>query len=433
MVEHMFDTMVDVGVDDPAVWINDNVDWVPENLEQIPPGAVLAAMLDEINIDTCTGYQRVQVLQARQRQVAHYQAQALQAITAIIDTFRDHYDDDGLVDEAAVAGSAEVAAALHLTRTAADSETSLALALQHRLTRVRDALGDGAIDVRRAKVMVADTMHLTVATARTVIDMVLPDAGLLTTGQLKAKLRKLCVATDPDEAKDRYEHAVEDRRVVVEANSDGTANLLALNLAPDEAVAAKNRIHHIALDLKRHGDKRTMDQIRSDILVDLLLGTGGYDPNSSLHLTGELTALAGLNDNPGELAGYGPVIADIARQVANQLTDGDWSYTITHHGQPVVSGTTKRRPTAAQKRGVLARWRTCIHPGCRMPATEADIDHRIPWTQQHRTQTKDLYPLCRYHHNLKTRHGWTYQPLHNGQLQFTSPLGHTYQTSGRSP
>lgn len=430
----MFDT-IDVinGVDDPAVWINDNVDWVPENLEQIPPGAVLAAMLDEININTCTGYQQVQVLQARQRQVAHYQAQALQAITAIVDSFRDLYDDRGMVDEAAVAGSAEVAAALRLTRTAADGETSLALSLQQRLPQVREALWDGAIDATRAKVLVDDTMHLTIATARGVIDKVLPDAGLLTTGQLKAKLRKLCIATDPDEAKDRYEHAIEARRVVVEANSDGTANLLALNLPPDETVSVKNRIHDIALGLKRHGDKRSMDQIRSDVLIDLLLGTGAYDTTSSLHLNAELTALAGLSDHPGDLAGYGPVIADIARQVANQLVDGDWSYTVTHNGQPIISGTTNRRPTTTQKHAVLARWRTCIHPGCRMPAIESDIDHRIPWTQQHHTTTRDLYPLCRYHHTLKTRHGWTYQPLHNGQLQFTSPLGHKYQTSGRSP
>jgi hypothetical protein len=42
-------------------------------------------------------------------------------MSAVVESLKDLYDDDGdLVDKAAVAGSAEIAAALHLTRQAAD-------------------------------------------------------------------------------------------------------------------------------------------------------------------------------------------------------------------------------------------------------------------------------------------------------------------------
>ena len=68
-----------------------------------------------------------------------------------------------------------------------------------------------------------------------------------------------------------------------------------------------------------------------------------------------------------------------------------------------------------------------------MPARGSDLDHDTPWSERRRTETGNLYPLCRYHHQLKTKHGWTYQPQPNGDLVFTSPLGHQYTTSGRSP
>ncbi len=42
---------------------------VPSNLEEIPPGYVLAAVLDDIDIDVCSGYDRVRVLQAQENAV----------------------------------------------------------------------------------------------------------------------------------------------------------------------------------------------------------------------------------------------------------------------------------------------------------------------------------------------------------------------------
>ena len=38
---------------------------VPSNLEEIPPGYVLAAVLDDIDINTCSGFDRVPVLEAQ--------------------------------------------------------------------------------------------------------------------------------------------------------------------------------------------------------------------------------------------------------------------------------------------------------------------------------------------------------------------------------
>ena len=158
-------------------------------------------------------------------------------------------------------------------------------------------------------------------------------------------------------------------------------------------------------------------------------GVGG------VHIRVDLATLAGLSEASGDLGGYGPVIADIARQFAQHQVKGRWQWTVygPNSDQPIATGITRRRPTASQAREVLALNPTCIHPGCRMPSTECDIDHRIPWADSHATKTADLAPLCRHHHVVRHRDGWTYERRDDGDHVFTSPFGHKYTTSGRSP
>jgi hypothetical protein len=66
---------------------------------------------------------------------------------------------------------------------------------------------------------------------------------------------------------------------------------------------------------------------------------------------GSLTELANI---PGELAGYGPIIAEMARQIALEEVAGKWTFTITDDGTVVSTGTLSRRPTAAQRRQAYA-------------------------------------------------------------------------------
>jgi hypothetical protein len=95
----------------------------------------------------------------------------------------------------------------------------------------------------------------------------------LTTGQLRARIARLCIEADPDDAEQRYRYAVSDRRVVAEATGDGTANLLGLDLPPHRVAAATRRINALARSLRIAGETRTMDQLRADVLLDLLNGT----------------------------------------------------------------------------------------------------------------------------------------------------------------
>jgi hypothetical protein len=241
----------------------------------------------------------------------------------------------------------------------------------------------------------------------------------------------------PDDAKERYEHSVEFRKVVGEPNTDGPADLYATNLPVHSVQAATRRLTKLARARKQAGDERSMDQLRADILLDLLDGTadGTGTGEGFVHLTVDLATLAGLAEHPGELAGLGPVIADIARKVAQQQRQANWWWTATDPttGLPIHIGTTRRRPTTMQRRRVAARNPICVHPGCRMPAFDCDIDHRIPHSESHQTRVEDLAPLCRHHHILKDQHGWSYRPLPDGDWLFTTPPGHKHTTSGRDP
>jgi hypothetical protein len=230
---------------------------------------------------------------------------------------------------------------------------------------------------------------------------------------------------------------LDERRVYCRPAEDGTSHLLGLYLPPDQANAAMRRLTHRAKQLKAKGDKRPIDQIRADLYLAILTGQSEDESDQRRAVTDlrmDLTTMAGLNDDPAEIPGYGPVLADIARKVALQAKSR-WQATVTDPdtGQPVAVVTTKRRPTAEQRRIVEAIDPECVFPTCRMDASACDINHEIPWAQAHHTTVTELEPACRHHHVGLHRRGWKLKRLRPGIYQWTSPLGQVYINRSRSP
>ena len=406
---------------------------LPARWEDMEPSPILAGFLSTLSDARLSGHDRIVLLKAYQPLVSFFQAQMFEVMASISDLMNETDNDPKIAFESA---AAEIGAALRLTRRAAEFDLSLALDLKQRLPKVWEALAAGVIDLRRARVIVSGTAHLSEEAARDVVERIIEAAPRLTTGQLNALIRRLCVQSDPDDAVIRYREAVEGRRVIAEPSVDGTAHLLGLDLPPDRVAAAMRRISDLAQNLKTVDDLRTLDQIRADVLMDLLEGTRhAGDRRGSVDIHVDLTTLARLAEDPGELAGYGPVIADIARQVAERQPGAEWRWTLTdpETGLVIDNGITRRRPTVGQRRHVGARHHTCIFPGCRMPAADCDLDHRQPWAEGGRTEVDNLAPLCRHHHRVRHRSGWTHRPLPNGDHVWTSRLGHTYTTSGLPP
>ncbi len=402
--------------------------WVPAGLAEWDPGLFSHAVLASLDRSRVSGHDLVAVAKAEERLISHLQG--LQAETMAQLAHADPTDPDspvrceGIWEDAA----AEIGAALCLTRRGADARLGTALDLADSHPRVGEALVQGEFDLYRARVICDGVAGLDPEVAGRIVDTVLERAGELTSGQLRAWIRRLRIAVDPDAARQRYERNVAERMVVAAGNGDGTANLCGYDLPAERVAEARAYIETVAR-AQHPDDGRSLDQVRADVFLDLLCGiphTGVRPARGVVDIEIDLPTLVGLVDQPGQIPGFGPVIADVARQLATEY-GRQWQITITHQNTPLWCGITRRRPTTSLARRIRARHPRCVFPGCRMPARQCDLDHTQPWAHGGPTCQHNLAPLCRHHHTLHHR-GWTYTIHPNRTITWTSPLGWTHTT-----
>ncbi|MEX0152966.1 DUF222 domain-containing protein [Microbacterium sp. LMI1-1-1.1] len=189
-------------------------------------------------------------------------------------------------------------------------------------------------------------------------------------------------------------------------------------------------------------DTRTADQIRADVLTDLLLsGTPALDPTATADGPGTLGAIrarvqitipalsmlrpARENLDPAELVGHGPIDLDLARRIA-QATSTPWDRVITHPATGAVLHTDTYHRTAAIDRFIRARDRTCRAPGCALPAVSCEVDHTEDYARGGPTVVANLATLCQRHHSMKQFTAWRVEQLPGGVLRWTSPAGYEY-------
>ena len=120
-----------------------------------------------------------------------------------------------------------------------------------------------------------------------------------------------------------------------------------------------------------------------------------------------------------EIAGVGPVPVEVARRVFGDallrivIRDGCDIRTVVHTG---------RTANALQETAVLVRdGGRCVRPRCPLPISE--IDHITGFSATRTTTLDDLGGLCGHDHDLKTRHGHTYERLADGRIRWRRPDG----------
>jgi hypothetical protein len=140
------------------------------------------------------------------------------------------------------------------------------------------------------------------------------------------------------------------------------------------------------------------------------------------------TTLAGINDEPGELVGYGPVTAEAARRIAGDATLRRL-LTDPVTGAVLDYGVIRYAPPQQLADHVIVRDRTCQFATCNHPAESCQLDHTVP----HRpdgtggpTAASNLGPLHRRHHNDKTHHGFEFTQPEPGRFVITTPAGLSY-------
>lgn len=315
----------------------------------------------------------------------------------------------------------------------AQARLHLALSLD-RLPGTLLALTAGRLDLTKTRAVVEATSPLDEAGALAVETRVLGRAPEQTVGRLKAALARAVIAVDPAAARVRHQRAVTDRRVEMWALPDGMAAVYA-HLPAADAMACHLWLTALAEKAKGPGDPRTLDQRRADALADLAWSglAHGQQPGGlprqhgrqvQVQVAVAASTLLGLDDQPGELTGYGPIPAEVARMLAG---DAVWRRILTdpESGAVLDVGTTTYRPPQHLAELVMARDKTCRAPGCRIPARRCEIDHsrRFP---DGPTASHNLGCGCKHDHRMKHETDWDVEQLLDATFIWTSPTGHTY-------
>lgn len=344
----------------------------------------------------------VALAQATETVIAFAHSRQLEAFSKAADEALLGADPDGVVVDPT---AAEMGCALFWTPGAASARTDLACDVVENLPAVLHAMRSGRIDLVKAREISNATCELMPRARAQLAEQAVSYATNHTRGQLAAWLVRQVLRHDPEAARRRRKAARRHRGVCVRPEADGMATVSALLTAEEAAACMESlRAASNAIDGSRQANQ-------ADVFVERLTG---INPGQPVPVTVLVT-----EDGP-DLPGIGPIseehLADLFTIIRDVRDPGP---------------SRGYRPGPQLEQYVRAHHRHCRFPGCRRPARNADLDHIVRWPQG-RSTARNLHPLCRYHHRLKTHTSW--RVICIGDTEYwTSPRGHRYVSYRNDP
>jgi hypothetical protein len=226
-----------------------------------------------------------------------------------------------------------------------------------------------------------------------------------TTTELRRWLKVFVARVEADLFNERAERQRAERGVDVAHGDDGMSWLTIYNTSV--AIAAIDK--RLTKEAKALGadDERNLQQRRADLAAAWLTTNeaGQAAVNADIAVMLQASTLAGADDLPAvsaDGAWLAPAewIVDLAKYDANNIF---WHRMVL---DPVTDDVLAHEYKGRFAPAVLAkalefRDGTCQAPGCCRPASQCDIDHRIPHEAGGPTAGWNLGPYCRKHHKLK--------------------------------
>lgn len=380
----------------------------------------------------------------------------------------------------------QIALARKLSPVRGSRELGWMRTLVKQMSQTRRLLATGKISEATAHAMVTETAELEVVDRQRVDADLAPDLPGMIEREARAAARKLAYSLDPEAATRRARKARKDRRVTIRPAPDTMAMVTGL-LPVEQGVAAWASLKKHASSAKAAGDERTQSQIMADTFVERLTGQKtATDVPVEVHLTMGSDTLLDEDDEPADVDGYGPVPADVARDIirpnssdAGSDVDGDGDGRTEPHAdhsdadprstdpsstdpRTADQGTadeaddadavvrqragvwvrrlfddpetgvatsvdpTRRRFTGALARYLLARDKVCRTPGCGAPIRH--LDHIRPYRDKGPTTADNGQGLCERCSYTKEMPGWqtTVTTTAPHTTRITTPTGHTY-------
>lgn len=267
---------------------------------------------------------------------------------------------------------------------------------------------------------------------------VLERAPQQTVSEFRAAVRRAVAKLDPGGEEEQHQDEVAQRRVCYQPAEHAMAWINSY-LPAGDAQAVMTAVQAVADKLKANAepdDCRCADQYRADALVAICLAAlhgqtieglpqwQGRHPQVQVMVA--LSTLLGIDEQPGELAGDGPIPADLARTMAADPT-GTWTRLVTDDlGRLVDYGRKKYRPPQDLIDHVTVRDRTCRGLHCHRHARRCEVDHVIQFGEGGVTNASNLGPECPREHHLKHDAGWKTERLSDGTFRWTTPTRRVY-------
>jgi hypothetical protein len=174
-----------------------------------------------------------------------------------------------------------------------------------------------------------------------------------------------------------------------------------------------------AVSVGGHGDE-PRDRRLADALVELVTGGGGCEPGGGgCEPGGGSGGGAGGGVRTGvvvvvdeasmtaTVAGGDPVALDEVAALAADARTELYGAVRSMNGAVLAFGRSRRFASPLQKLALIARdGGRCVWPGCEVPWTRCDVDHRIDWDRGGPTDVGNLRLLCTArHHPHRHEHG----------------------------
>jgi len=413
-------------------------------LLRVKPGYITLGELIKINPLALSSSGRIDYLSALDRQESWMCALKQEALVAIAGEYAD--EDGGIFGCVDDEEREDVATALRLSPTSAQSRIDVARVLVGHLPNTISALSTGEISVAHATVIARETATairngLSEESIFRVEQTALAHAEFHTPGQVASKVKTTIAKLAPEEFEEVADRARDARRVSCYPEADGMATVIAILPAEDAQTVMKSIEAFI---LKRNSEdapewsilsadmKRAdaLTYIASQALSSLADEVQPHRRPITISVAIDLATLMGLAENPGQLAGYGAIPASVARRLA---ADGNWQRFVSDPttGNLLDFGREKYTPPQELIDYLLARDRVCRFPGCRRTGQSSDIDHAQSWETGGETNPANLGLLCRRHHRMKTHGGWSLESNPDGSCLWKSPQGKTFFVPSR--
>jgi len=393
--------------------------------EEQPPGWVVdslpAAELDED--------QRLDRLLTLDRQLARLHAEQVRVLAAI-----------ETADDTSKRWSQEVImCTLRISARAAQKKLTLAATLTNDLPRTLAMLERGDIGARHAEQIAEASWSVLPDVTDAFETSVLAHAPQQSSAELAKAIQRAAIAVDPAIAERRRRTAHADRALTRQTLPDGMAELR-LTYTADAIQAVYQRID-AATRLLPTEDPRTRDQQRADLTIDAILTGIPHDSlpqlqgrRPTIQVVVAADTLLGLDDEPADLAGHGPIAAQHARELA-AAHDATWRRLLTDPstGHLLDAGTATYRPSQRLVDFLTARDDVCVFPTCHQPAHRCEIEHCLPFDSGGPTAPHNNAITCKRHNTCKKPDApFSYTINPDGSTTWThKPTGRTYHNQPR--